>query len=142
MRVIEFRGKAKNKTDCNYVEDNGFVYGGIAFDDFTGKTYITRWNSFGLGFIEKIEVDPATVGQFTGLTDKNGKRIYEGNIVATKYRRLCIMEWFDSPSYLGWDLYPIHTMENIKLLAPDEYDLWKSGNLEIVGNIHDNPELL
>lgn len=142
MRPIEFRAKAKDPKNCNCLEDNGFVFGGIAFDGCTNDTYITRWNSFGLGFIENIEIDPATVGQFTGLTDNNGKRIYEGDIVATKYGRLCIVEWFDSQNQHGWDLYPIHTVDNLKHRVPDKYDLWLPKNLEIIGIIHDNLELL
>lgn len=142
MRPIEFRAKAKDPKNCNCVEDSGFVFGGIAFDGCTNDTYITRWNSFGLGFIENVEVDSATVGQFTGLTDKNGTRIYDGDIVATKYGRLCIVEWFDSPQYQGWDLRSILNAKNIRLRAPSEIDLWQSENLEIVGNIHDNPKML
>jgi len=142
MRNIEFRGKPKDKSACACAEDNGFVYGGIAFDGCTDETYITRWNSFGLGFIENIEVDPATVGQFTGLTDRNGKRICEGDIVRTKYGRLCYIGWFSSKEYNGFDLTPIVFDGNIDCPPPDKYDLYYSGNLEVVGNVYDNLDLM
>ena len=135
MRVIEFRGKAKNKTDCNCAEDNGFVYGGIAFDDFTGKTYITRWNSFGLGFIENIEVDPATVGQFTGLTDKNGELIYEGdlvNIPGSSRQGL--------PGEVHW--YGLSCMFSIRRKGYNPVLLDGDTVYEVVGNIYDNPDML
>ena len=77
------------------------------------------------------KVDKNTLGQFTGLLDKNGKEIYEGDI----YR-------YDNPDsinevsycagggFAGFDLTPAIHSEN-RLL-----------DVEVIGNIHDNPELL
>ena len=88
-------------------------------------------------------VDRETVGQFIGINDKTGKKIFEGDVVKTKYGRLCIVEPFDSPNYLGWDLTPVNTIENcLHTRAPDSYDIWKPKHLEVVGNIYDNPEYL
>lgn len=79
-----------------------------------------------------------TVGQYIGVRDKNGVRIFEGDIVKTKTGRLCEVYWFSSPNMSGWDLRPVE----LKNQAPTSYDLFKSDNLEVVGNIYDNPELL
>lgn len=89
-----------------------------------------------------VSVDPATVGQCTGLTDKNGVKIFEGDILQTKYGRLCSVDWFESNSAQCFDLRPIDDAENLLKKAPDKWDLWCSENLEVIGNIHDNPELL
>lgn len=88
-----------------------------------------------------IDVESDTLGQFTGLYDKNGKKIFEGDVVKTKFGRLCIVEWFSTRAYCGWDLRPVDTVDNIvHTKPPTEYDLWEDKNLEVVGNIHDNPE--
>lgn len=96
-----------------------------------------------LNLLQKYAVIPETVGQFTGLTDKNGQKIFEGDIVKTKYGRLCIVVWFSSQVHNGWDLQPVATVDNcIYTRVPDGSDLYKKDNLEVIGNIHDNPELL
>ncbi|WP_407450032.1 YopX family protein [Fibrobacter sp.] len=90
-----------------------------------------------------MRVDPETVSEFIGKRDKYGQKIFEGDIVKTKYGRLCIVEWFNSQTYMGWDLKVVNTRENVRnTSAPDAYDMWASKNLEVVGNIHDNPEML
>ena len=88
-------------------------------------------------------VIPETIGQYTGVDDKHMKNIFNGDIVKTKYGRLCVVEWFSSSKYCGWDMMPVGTVNNIlHTKAPDENDIWHFENIEVVGNIYDNPELL
>ena len=144
MREILFRGKRT---------DNGvWVYGNYCIAeklDKSGAEY----------FIIEIEAEgsqyyviPETVGQYTGLTDKNGTKIFEGDIVKILYTdwisqpledTRSLEEYLDSLTekgvvdfapYVGW------------YLKNGKYDLsiisGTHGYIEVIGNIHDNPELL
>lgn len=105
------------------------------------------------------EVIPETVGQFTGLTDNNSKKIFEGDIVKITYndrltRRLekgdyesymkefCLVE--QVVFYKGAFCSKVE-IEDIPLYRPLGFDLYAKSmlnELEVIGNIHDNPELL
>ena len=150
MREILFRGKQ--------VTDNVWFEGGINTGT-NGKPYIVRrskyrfdtndWDASDIYVSDPhytlacVEIVPETLGQFTGLFDKNDKKIFEGDIVKTKYGRLCIVVWFSNQVHCGWDLEAIRSFDNcFRTRYPDSVDLYKKDNLEVVGNIHDNPELL
>lgn len=81
-------------------------------------------------------IDPTTLGECIGRCDKNNKPIFEGDIVRTKYGRLCLVVWCSHSSFVGVDLDALEADHK----APSEYDLYDC--LEIVGNCYDNPNLL
>ena len=128
MREILFKGKRV---------DNGEWVEGFYVNvpehykqEMSGKSYIVSINN---GLF--MEVVPETVGQYTGLTDKNGKKIFEGDIVKfydTIHK--VVFEAMNGTAYFG-----------IKI---SDTETWGFGNyvevykLEVIGNIHDNPELL
>ena len=81
-----------------------------------------------------VLVIPETVGQFTGSTDKNGKKIFEGDIVSlTKWKGLIYKVVYDNCRY---ELYNANETSCYVL------SIYKSKDIEVIGNIHDNPEIL
>lgn len=124
MREILFRGKR--------AENDEWVFGDLRHI-FYGECYphIVD-NSNGLNnSVCGLEVDPSTIGQFTGLIDRNGVKIFEGDIV--RYGQRGKVEYnsgsaqftlnFTNSAYEGFDKIPFC-------------------DCEVLGNIYDNPELL
>lgn len=134
MRDILFRGKRT---------DNGeWVYGDLITSS-DGKRYAINphWKHIG-----KIEVLPETVGQYTGLTDTNGKKIFDGDVlhihsaccdydfrtsVGAKYGY--VSGFYVDGSFDGGDFNEIGFA----------MDFWSNedAEVEVIDNIHDNPEL-
>lgn len=128
MRDILFRGKRKNTGE--WIE--GFYIhspeGEGTYDNEQHFIqYIPRHGGLGAGY----EVIPETVGQYTGLNDKNGNKIFEGDIVKTPHWN-GIIEWDFDASFV---VRCVGTFITNNTLAGHS-------NLEVIGNIHDNPELL
>lgn len=153
-REILFRGKS--------VETNEWVYGTYLLEKYSNTPYICCFEYGTFVNIKQIEVRPETVGEFTGMEDKNETKIFEGDIVRTQ-------PFYDRPysttrkekQFLGIVEHCIKIFRN-----PDsptngqKYDsLWKVNieedigdygcynwtrfwNCEIVGNKFDNPEFL
>ena len=136
MREILFRGK------CNEVgKYNGqWIEGFYGEDD--GKPIIARSTDHGLiGYF----CEPDSIGQYTGLTDKNGRKIFEGDIIHLEYSQV-----FFGGEYFGKYTAEVSYKEGCFITDGinngDEIETPLSGfdndEVEIIGNIHDNPELL
>ena len=127
MREIKFRGKDFLKREWRY----GYLHLPNGGDNL--MIQVNKYDSFG--------VIPETIGQYTGLRDKNGKEIYEGDIICSYDSEnkpiIHFIHWHNLNACYGATMpqYPcicsIVTQDWI-----EEYDK------EIIGNIHDNPELI
>lgn len=135
MREILFRGKRA---------DNGeWIYGNLLVDypcckngvDETVKLYSILDFKTNEEEVKKVEVIPSTVGQYTDLTDKDGKKIFDGHIIRNlKTKETAVVQWFPEHSaFMVW----CKSSNEVGFL----YECTKS-NIEVIGNIHDNPELL
>lgn len=138
-REILFRGKR--------VDNGEWIYG----DLLTPTDIMDVWEiSENTGMGDRYEIDPETVGQYTGITDKNGTKIFEGDIVCTRYSdgEICCSgdvqfcygvygaEWIEQKKNKGmvggWG-----QLHNLRRFDDDIIN-----HIEVIGNIYDNPELL
>lgn len=131
MREILFRGK-----DFSGVINHSWCFGSLdtTEDDRAIIIYSDRF-----GNKCRIIVNPKTVGQYTGLKDKNGTKIFEGDIV----KRFLLGKMYIFQIVYDNGLTSFIGQAGIKFTTfdydPAEFD---SAEFEVVGNIHDNPELL
>ena len=133
MREILFRGKRIDNGE--WLEGNIIInHDFVAIMSYSGCQY---WHDI-------IKVNSSTVGQFTGLTDKNGKKIFEWDI----------LQHYDDSPYAGIEEKGAVFWDEVFLCfrrtsnggfhhgKVDTYRLSAKCDYEVIGNIHDNPELL
>lgn len=87
----------------------------------------------------RTKVIPETVGQYTGLTDKNGKKIFEGDIIDTPDRLVKVV-WFAGNAQ--FDLHFIRYKDDVTTTNFKGIHMRDLKEYEVIGNIHDNLELL
>ena len=140
-RLIEFRGKAKcsieELNEAGFIHDNGWVYGSYV-DGYIINGVVESTDEY-IAIENWCPVKIKTVGQYTGLKDKNGKEIFEGDIVfaiATYDCANTVVVWDDG----GFVLVPCKYYKNY--ISRCGYKDIRFLDKEVVGNIHDNPELL
>lgn len=140
MREILFRGKR--------IDDNKWVEGGIMrkfhpnYPHESGRDFFfQKENCYVICANNRdIFVAQNTIGQFTGLTDKNGDKIFEGDIV----KIICVLDDSERVTAVMYDsgLFGVkHKDPSIPSVIPlRAYDCYSQ--IEVIGNIHDNSELL
>lgn len=124
-RVIKFRGK--RLADGEWIYGDFFRNRGLAFIAADGivENPLASWKDY--------NVDPDTVGQFTGLHDAQGKEIYVGDILRMSCRKddLGIVKWENEAAAF-----------TIREKGKLRWWYLINRHYELVGNVHDNPELL
>jgi len=137
MRDIIFRGKTKDK------RKNKFIYGNL-FIEHDGSCYIAH-NKFNFAHTWSEDlVDPETIGQFTGLKDDIGNRIYEDDVVEI----YCSDSYTKTIHKVTWGNgsgdYPAFTLDYAKYDDNcNALQLAKlGGGITVIGNVFDNPEML
>lgn len=134
MREILFRGKR--------LDNSKWVYGYYAFhtngledEDYKEYHIIQPLKENGR-FDVLCDVEPKKVGQFIGCTDKNGTKIFEGDIVKDKYILGKVVYNTKQEDFDGAASFMIDDVDD----GLQSYRFWNS--VEVIGNIHDNPELI
>lgn len=156
MREVLYRGKDR------YADR--WVYGAYSLWDYSSKTNAMITDASIIDYNDNclwVKVNPETVGEYTGFTDKNGIKIFEGDIVRTQlfYDRpysakrkgkqfVGVVEYtvrkFNGNSYYPEQIYDaiwrVNIVEDMGRYVHSSWgDFW---NCEVIGNIHDNPELI
>ena len=133
MRTIKFRGRSGNL----------WAYGNlhiVEHEEYGDSAYIIEASSTTM-------VDISTIGQFTGLHDKNGKEIYDGDIVKhtlfdfydNEEQHKSVVEYCDGMAAFFVKLSEDSDCGNYLELS---WVYQEDSEIEVIGNIHDNPELL
>lgn len=129
MREILFRGKEKGQ----------WVYGYYwKFEQNGTEAHVIRDGADNLLKFNHI-CEPESIGQYTGLTDKNGKKIFEGDIIK-HYGKSLLGDPISDIGVVTWDCDECFLFRT-SLSGKDQL-MSRKDTVEVLGNIHDNPELV
>jgi uncharacterized phage protein (TIGR01671 family) len=154
-REILFRAKKidDGKWIDGYLFDDGYpkprhvFVGGLVINEYKG-TACDEWD---INAIDFADVKPDTICQYTGLTDKNGKKIFEGDILRGFQYPFCHDEEYNYYAEIIFAncSFMIYTHKNpsscVRGISDGNTELmecWVSEDWEVIGNIYDDPELL
>ena len=127
MREILFRGQSEIAQK--------WVYGDLL--QYADKAQI--WEDTEQGKFN-AQVIPETIGQYTGLTDKNGRKIFERDIITREFHDdyyTGVVYWADD--FLG---YCVKFLDGTTPEIMPLNEFYRTKYIEVIGNVHDNPELL
>lgn len=142
-RDIVFRGKD--------IKTGEWFYGDLEFSRYIGRAHIHTYNEDGI-YCRQVEVDPDSVGQYTGLKDDKGTAIYEGDIIVkrdktfgTKLTGVVVYNSEFACFFINYEKYGIKVSSNF-VKSEDYNDGYSTVKCEyeydIIGNVYDNKELL
>jgi uncharacterized phage protein (TIGR01671 family) len=144
QREILFRGKRKDNGEWVYGYFVHIPCGRRSKDEYLIQT-IKENGTIGL----LHEIIPETLGRYTGLTDKNGVKIFEGDIVSNEWCFICGNSVVKFGEYdMSREYQQGHYGFYLEHLAPTEKAVTRkdmmyfANNCVVIGNIHDNPEVL
>lgn len=155
-REILFRGKR--------VDNGRWVYGSLIHrpanvaenpEEYTAIAIFDKHANSSYNAYLELDVDPATVGQFIGLTDKNGVKIFEGDVVFNSNKTLLTLPEDPRTYEIVWSEGQ-YDNENKWLSKKPSFSfrkiqpnnkrymelIFNKSQIEVIGNIHDNPELI
>lgn len=146
MREFLFRGKRKDNGEW---VDGGSIFKLInksgehffipRFNEKVIATHDDNMNIIALEGCILYKVDPETVGQYTGLTDKNGVKIFEGDIIKDDWGKIyTVIFTTKSCSFMVECTVALNEYEKGRYWIGDAW----CESISVIGNIHDNPELL